>query len=407
MRNDEINMIEKTMAELNRTVIGAVYIDYPIYIIHLEYKKRNDDPMFYIDWAIMHFINNQPKLDTMSVAKIIGLDYRLILYRIKKLKDDGLVNEDLEGFCITNSGRQLFFENLDERPYINASSDLLIDGRDLTIMPEIFYKNRGYINFEENSIYPRKIIKGPNTPVVNKILDSLEKMPYEKKSAIGLPAYSKNFTSINAPSQGLLRIYLVFSCDDNNQNYKDLVYEGQIVDIPSVKEIIDKSYFRDNLEFNYGYDKSDVDQLRNKVFAFTINGIKELLKGMFFWEQVSERWFKYDKNSILRPLTLNINLENFKKSSNRRLLINNMTQGYTEINDKEKFIRITVETQDKELKKLLDLDKDIEKSKIVSNLTNIDSIKSTYGEPYVRQGLIVLDRLEYLEEIDTYKYILQ
>lgn len=405
MRIDEINMIEKTIAEQNRTVVGAVYIDYPVYIIHLEYKKRNDDPMFYIDWAIMHFICNQPKLDTMSVAKIIGLDYGLILYRIRMLKDDGLISEDLDGFSITNSGKQMFFENLDERPYINASSDLLIDGRDLTIMPEIFYTNRGYVNFEENSIYPRKILKGTNTPIIKQILDSVEKMSYDRKSAIGLPAHSKNFTSVNAPSHGLLRLYLVFSCDSNNNNYKDLVYEGQIIDIPSIKEIIDKSCFRDNLEFNYGYDKSDVNQLRNKVFAFTINGIKEMLKDLFFWEQVSEKWFKYDKNSDVRPLTLNVTLESFKKSNNRRLLVNNINKGYAEINNKERFIRITVETHDENLIKLLDFDTKIEESKIASNLTDINSIRSTYGEQYIRQSLIILDRLEYLEEIDTYKYI--
>ena len=73
MRNVEIQMIDETMQALNRVVIGAIYIDYPVYLLHLEYKKKNDDPMFFIDWAIMHFVSNQSNPDFISVSKIIGM----------------------------------------------------------------------------------------------------------------------------------------------------------------------------------------------------------------------------------------------------------------------------------------------------------------------------------------------
>ena len=86
MRIEEINMIDETMKAMNRVVIGAIYIDYPVYLVHLEYKKKNDDPMYYIDWAIIHFMKKQPKLDIMSVSKIIGMDYRLVQYRVRILK---------------------------------------------------------------------------------------------------------------------------------------------------------------------------------------------------------------------------------------------------------------------------------------------------------------------------------
>ena len=128
MRIEEINMIEDTMSAMNRLVIGAIYIDYPVYLVHLEYKKKNDDPMYFIDWAITHFMKSQPKLDSMSVSKIIGMDYRLIQYRIKNLKEDGMVIEHSDGFRITGAGESYFFNDDEDVPFINASSDFLIDG---------------------------------------------------------------------------------------------------------------------------------------------------------------------------------------------------------------------------------------------------------------------------------------
>lgn len=408
MWKEEIEMIEQTITALNRTVIGAIYIDYPIYLLHLEYKKRDDDPMFYIDWAIAHFMHNQPKLDEMSVSQIMGLDYGLILSRIRLLKDNNLVCENTNGYIITELGKQTFFESLDERPYIDASSDFLIDGRDLTLMPDIFYQDKGYISFDKNSIYPRTILKGTNNPSVCKILNKIEKMSHDRKNSLGLPTHSKDFKSIDTPSQGLLRMYLVFSCDNSNVNYKDLVYEGRVIKIPSMRDIVEKSCFKfkDELVFNYGYyEKSDGDFLRSKVFSFTINEIKNILAKVLAWDEVSERWFDYDKMSSLRPLSVNLTLENFLKSNNRRLLIKNLNRGYVEHGDKEKFIRISMGTTDKELLKLIELDCKIEESKRANNLSDIEEFNTLYGSTYIRKSLIHLDRLDYLEQIDTHKYI--
>ena len=152
MRIEEINMIEDTMSAMNRLVIGAIYIDYPVYLVHLEYKKKNDDPMYFIDWAITHFMKSQPKLDSMSVSKIIGMDYRLIQYRIKNLKEDGMVIEHSDGFRITGAGESYFFNDEEEVPFINASSDFLIDGRSLSIMPKVFYDDKGFVSFDITNV---------------------------------------------------------------------------------------------------------------------------------------------------------------------------------------------------------------------------------------------------------------
>lgn len=408
MRIEEINMIEETMTAMNRMVIGAIYIDYPVYLVHLEYKKKNDDPMFFIDWAITNFMKSQPKLDSMSVSKIIGMDYRLVLYRIKNLKEEGMVTESSEGFKITGKGEAYFFNEEEEVPFVNASSDFLIDGRDLSIMPKVFYDDKGYVSFDKNSIYSRIILNGSDDKAIKTLLAKIEKMSYERKRSVGLPPESKEFSSTDSPSQGLLRIYLVFSCDQSNKCYKDIVYSNQIVNIPAIEEIVDKSYFNDGLRFNYGYDDLDAEKLRNKVYSFSTNGIKEFLQFIFYWNEVNDNWFKYEKESRKRPLSVSLDIDNFTKSWNRRKLIKCLEQGYNQY-DKEDdfFVRVTVDTSDESLIRLIGLDKRIENSKKVSNLSDIDSVFNEYGESYVRKNLILLDRLDILEEIDNRKYIMQ
>ena len=401
-------MIEETMTAMNRMVIGAIYIDYPVYLVHLEYKKKNDDPMFFIDWAITNFMKSQPKLDSMSVAKIIGMDYRLVLYRIKNLKEEGMVIESSEGFKITGKGEAYFFNEEEEVPFVNASSDFLIDGRDLSIMPKVFYDDKGYVSFDKNSIYSRIILNGSDDKAIKTLLAKIEKMSYERKRSVGLPPESKEFSSTDSPSQGLLRMYLVFSCDQSNKCYKDIVYSNQIVNIPAIEEIVDKSYFNDGLRFNYGYDDLDAEKLRNKVYSFSTNGIKEFLQFIFYWNEVNDNWFKYEKESRKRPLSVSLDLDNFTKSWNRRKLIKCLEQGYNQY-DKEDdfFVRVTVDTSDEALIRLIGLDKRIENSKKVSNLSDIDSVFNEYDESYVRKNLILLDRLDILEEIDNRKYIMQ
>ena len=407
MRIDEINMIDETMRAMNRVVIGAIYIDYPVYMIHLEYKKKNDNPMFFIDWAIIHFMKKQPKLDIMSASKVIGMDYRLVQYRIKTLKEDGMINEGIDGFKITGTGESYYFNEEEEIPFVNASSDFLVDGRNLSIMPKIFYDEKGFVKYDENSIYPRTIIKSAEDPSIKLLLTKIEKMSNERKRSVGLPSESKDFLCTDAPSQGLLRVYLVFSCDKNNKYFKDIVYGNQIVNLPTIKEIVEKSYFNDGLEFNYGYDKIDAKLLRNKVFSFSSNGIKEFLSYIFYWNEVKDNWFKYESDSTTRPLSVSLDIENFTMSWICRKLIKCLEIGYNQYDVDDLFIRVTVGTTDKSLLKLIELDKKIDISKKTCNLNNIDSIFNEYGESYVRKNLVHLDRLDCLEVIDNRKFINQ
>lgn len=102
-------------------------------------------------------------------------------------------------------------------------------------------------------------------------------------------------------------------------------------------------------------------------------------------------------------------MENFKgTSANYRLrILDNIRNGYYELRPYhcEKFIRITIDTSDKELLRLLEFDKEIIRSQKEENLSDIDEVFNYYGAEYSRRNLILLCRFEILESIDNNNFI--
>ena len=103
-------------------------------------------------------------------------------------------------------------------------------------------------------------------------------------------------------------------------------------------------------------------------------------------------------------------MKNFASTpGGRRLrILDAIKNGYYEVhihNHFEKFIRITVSTNDKELLKLLEFDKEIIRSQKEENLSNMDDIFKKYGVEYSRKGLIMLYRYDILERIDILNYV--
>lgn len=410
MTKEEIIAIDEFMTCLGRTVIGAIDIDYPVYLVHLEYEKKNDDPMYFVDWAIANFIKSCSKVDKTSISHILGMSLNLIDYRIRLMKQDGLLSENKSGTFLTKSGEELFLNNNDEIPYISSSSDFLIDGKSLTTMEPIFYSQKGYITFDKNSIYPRAILKGADDIPIKILLNKLSKLTATNKQKVGLPAESRNFTSIDMPSQGILKVILVFSCDSQNVCYKDLYYAGKLVKIPSIAEVVTKSYFYADILFNYGYDNMESRDLAHKVFNFNISDIRTLLNDCFGWQEVEESWYSYDKASYKRPLTVHLNMKNFTNTfGGRRLrVLEAVKNGFYEVhihNHYEKFVRITIDTNDKKLLKLLEFDKEIIRSQKEENLSDIDEIFKKYGVEYCRRSLIMLYKYDILERIDCINFV--
>lgn len=126
----EYNSYKADLEKQGKTLVAVAVVKYPTYMLHLELKKPNDDPMFQVDWAIMHFVKDMPCINIPSVSRIIGMEESLVRARLKNLCDDHyLIYYPENGeYGITVDGESDFFKSSNEVYYIKTSKNLLIDG---------------------------------------------------------------------------------------------------------------------------------------------------------------------------------------------------------------------------------------------------------------------------------------
>lgn len=407
----QLENIEDKLDSLGRTFVGTTEMQYPTYMVHLDFLKPNDDPMYPIDWAIIHFIKDMPKVDKTSVAKIIGLERSLIDYRIKLLCEFGDLeyNQNYGEFQVTEKGKEDYFAPDGSTMYVYSSKDLLIDGNSLSIMDYRVYNNRLFINGRNKSadIIENVTVTKDGKPIRN-LLKSLEKMTNTNKEKLLIPADSKDFSTSDDPTYGSITINFVFSIDKFGNVYKNIFCNDDFINIPFYSENINSFYYGRNVKFNYGFTNYEDKDLKNLVFDFTHETICNILKDLYKWNFVDESFYIYTSRYDLykRPLTVNVNLKNFLSCHEKNSLKKDLKKGevYYIIGDKT-LICLSVVSKDSALKELLAFEETMDNIYLNQGLEKlVDWLceKDFLGK---RKKLIDLERFDILEKIDNYIFI--
>ena len=385
---DQINNIKELINSLGRVFVGATEQWYPTYMVHLDFLKPNDDPMYQIDWAIIHFIKDMPKVDKTSVAKIIGMEPSLIDYRIRKLCDSGdlIYNQNFGRYEITEKGRDDYFGPEGSVMYVYSSKDLLIDGNSLSIMDDKIYSVRSRIRggYKSADIVENVTITKDGKPM-RKLLKKLEDMTNTNKEKLHIPADSKDFTTNDEPDFGSIKIYFVFSIDKKGNVCKDIFYNDNFVKIPFYSDDIHKFFFGRSMNFNYGFTNYEEKDVKNKIFDFTNETIGDILNKLFKWKNIDESYYDYitDNYNKRRPLTVNVNLKRFLSCPDKNVLKEALKTGEVDYQYRDSLITLSVVTEDKELIKLLYFEEKIE------------HFYKTKGEEFLIEWLRVTDLIEH------------
>ena len=90
----------------DRTIHGAVKIQYPVYNLHLKMLTKDVDPYFPIDRAIVKYATMQPDINYVYLSALIGLDESFVRWRIHTLMETNfLALKDTE-FIVTENGER-------------------------------------------------------------------------------------------------------------------------------------------------------------------------------------------------------------------------------------------------------------------------------------------------------------
>jgi hypothetical protein len=406
---DQLNNIKELIKGLGRTFVGATEQWYPTYMVHLDFLKPNDDPMYQIDWSIMHFIQDMPKVDKTSVAKIIGMEPGLIEYRIRNLCDTGdlLYNQNYGQYQITEKGKEDYFGPDGSVMYVYSSKDLLIDGNSLSIMDDKIYTVRSRIRSGYRPDIVENVTITKDGKPIRTLLKKLEGMTNANKEKLHIPADSKDFTTNDEPDTGCIKIFFVFSIDSKGNACKDIIYNDEIIKIPFYSDDIHKFFYGRNVNFNYGFTNYEEKDVKNRIFDFTNETICNILKGLFNWKNVDETYYVYktDNYKNCRPLSVNVNLKRFMSCPNKNMIKKALRSGEEDYQNKDTVISLSVFTEDDALKQLLYFEEKVEHiyrtkgdDSLVQWLKATDIVEN-------RKKLMALDRFDFLEMLDNKLFI--
>lgn len=210
--------ISKNLATRNRIFIAAVRVQCPVYIFHLTMKEQDRDPFYAIDWAIIHYIEQQSEPNIDYLAALIGMNTSVIKWRIKFLEDDCSLEQNLNNsYVITTKGERKYFSTY--TPEITSSRSLAIDGVSLDFLDERVYQESRVVTlpFKPDS-NPHMPLMGREDPHVTAIIQKLERMTPEEKERLNLDGTSHEFKLLDdgadcIEAKCIDDVYIVFSYD--------------------------------------------------------------------------------------------------------------------------------------------------------------------------------------------------
>lgn len=410
--------ITKKLNSEGRMFIGMANIYYPVYILHLNLKKPNNDPMYFIDWAILHFIEDQPDVNAQALAWTLGVEKSLIDYRLKYLCQEKYLILNGTEYQILPHGRNYFFMESNEVPLVSDSRDLMIDGVTLQLMDESLYEYHPFIYYQKNGPISRTPIVDEDDYDVNKVLEKLEDMTDTNKKKYGLPEKSQEYKQSGIPAEGIIAIYAVFSIDKKGLVYKELYNKEHKVSIPHLNKddrdcYIKKSYIYFNegtLCFNNAVSLQGAKETASRILNLTEDDIRLIAKQLFDWESVDKKEYEFNYENYeggKLPLRFDVSYERLCATEDIHSLVNAIKKGWILLKGKNCCIVIAIESSDAKVKRLLDFDNTITEFKKRNDISGLTQYFEENNRLICRQQMITLKRLDILEEMDDYNYIMK
>ena len=336
MRDTDIDIkeIRRRLSDNDKIFVAAVKIQCPIYVFHLSMMVKDNDPFYPVDWAIMHYVKQQPEPDVDYLSALIGMNSSFVQWRLVHLtQEDYSLEQNLNGrYFITNRGERKFFDEIREE--VKRDKQLALDGVTLDFLDErIYAESRVLIRPYKAEFNPHMPLLGDADSNVVALLHKLETMSPEQKKSLRFDESAHDFSVRSVEPRCIEDIVVVFSYDKRISSWsRELMFKSRPVKIPSMEGILEQFMFfiKDGiLCTNEGY--SDPSE---EITSFYMNEIRALISKRY---DVRPSRVKENDNIVYNnmpngksstyPLTINVTPELFENANNRRLLLSDAIKG--------------------------------------------------------------------------------
>ena len=388
----------------------------PIYVLNLSYFSKDKDPFYPIDRAIVNILHSNPNTRGIPyIAWLLGFEKEIVESRINyHLIPEGFIMYGGHGeFVTTDAGTRKYLNQSGERPDVQVTGSVMVDGTTLELLPQSFYNVNNVLRYYRHgkTAIPHVPIMGTNDPVLLNAVKRIEKLIKITHFSYGLEENAHNLEVLSYDERVIEDAVIVFLSNEQGKLFKHLYFYGKETELAALKDVVGRYYFyideKGVLHNNGGIAREDSKEviLHNSKdnLPLTIINRYELHKSFgkteFLGNYINNKGCHFYLRLDKRLLT---------SSKIKRQVLADARQGHIAIRPAypENGVFIVTTEPDKQILFLIDFEDKLKVWKDEYGEVNIDFIREMTKDKSFnwRKILCEIDRFDDLENIDRKQF---
>lgn len=245
---------------------GFIPAKCPVYVLNLSYMSKDKDPFYPIDRTIIEILDRNPMGSIAYIAWLVGFEKEIVESRITyHLIADGFLAYNNNGaYVVTDAGARKYMTQNGERPDVQVTGSIMVDGTTLKVLPQRFYNEDNSLRYYKSgkTSIPHIPLMGKDDPLLLKAIKTIERTIKASHFYYGLEENAHDLEVLSYDERIIEDAVIVFLSDSKGNISKRLYFYGQGTILDALKSVVERYYFyfdKDgNLHNNAGISREDV-----------------------------------------------------------------------------------------------------------------------------------------------------
>ena len=388
----------------------------PIYVLNLSYFSKDNDPFYPIDRAIINILDRSPQTRGIPyIAWLLGFEKEIVESRINHhLVPEGFLMYGGRGeYAVTSAGERKYMTKNGERPDVQVTGSVMVDGTTLKLLPQRFYNANNVLRYyrQGRTAIPHMPIMGTDDPVIVDAVKRIEKIIKATRFSYGLEEHAHNLEILSYDERVIEDAIIVFLSNKQGKLSKILYFCGKATKLDALTNVVGRYYFyideKGILHNNGGISREDNNEdvlhNSNENFAQTLINRYELHKSLTKAEIINN--YIHNKGC---HFYIHLDKRLLTCSDKKRLMLADARQGYIAMKpgSQENGVFIVTTEPDKQIHFLIDFEKKLNMWKDEYGQADMAFIKEITKDKTFnwRKVLCDIDRFDDLESIDRKQF---
>lgn len=407
--NNDISNIE---SQTGSSVIGVMEVQAPVYVINLQYLSKDKDPFYPVDRVIVQILDKNPLANWAYIAWLLGFEKEIVDSRLRYyLIPEGFLQYFSNGMLkVTESGQKKYMNEKGDRPDVEITGSIMVDGTTLELLPKNFYDGNYPLRYFKSgkTTIPHKPLLGLDDYSLLRAVKNIETRIANTHFSYGLEENPRNLQAIGIDDRYIDLDAIIMADSAGNIN-KRLYFRGEFYDFPSMKDITSKLYFFVDGEGNFcqNHGVTSLDNADKLILAVSPDVIDEIIiKRYKIKDRIAFSLCERIRKDAQYPMVIHVSKDLLKCAGDRRLLLADARKGGLDLfANGGGSMKVKVES-DNFVSSLIKLDYILSEWKDNHDSMSIDVINknANIASKDWRSNLCLIGRYEDLEEIDRKMY---